>query len=76
MTSKAPTPMPIGINRFNRPKAPSAPPTKDKPSLMVSMQIETTTLEDGSFWHRYKEIVGSKAGEWSDWMMLDLGDRG
>ena len=71
MTSKQPTPMPIGMNRENRPKAPAAPPAKG-----ISMQIETTFLEDGSFWHRYKEIVGSRAGEWSEWMMLDLGDRG
>lgn len=67
MTTKASTPQPIGMNRFNRPKAPAAPPPKG-----LTMQIETTFLEDGSFWHRYKEIIGSKAGEWSDWMKLDL----
>ncbi len=28
MTTKAPTPMPEGMNRDNRPKAPAAPPSK------------------------------------------------
>lgn len=30
MTAKAPTPMPEGMNRENRPKAPAAPPRKIK----------------------------------------------
>lgn len=76
MTAKAATPQPIGMKRFNRPKAPAAPPAKVDPASNITMQIETTFLEDGSFWHRYKEIVGNRAGEWSEWMMLDLGDRG
>ena len=75
MTSKQPTPMPAGMTRGNRPKAPSAPPkiTKIKPDYTsnINLEIETTLLEDGSFWYRMKEIIGSKAGEWNEWVLLE-----
>jgi len=93
MTSKQPTPMPAGMSREDRPKAPSAPPAKfkeggmrgnvknttDSPrcappkssSVNINLEIETTLLEDGSFWYRMKEIRGSKAGEWNEWVLLE-----
>lgn len=36
MTTKKPTPMPPGMNRANRPKAPDAPPKKGiKPNITI-----------------------------------------
>ena len=37
----------------------------------INLEIETTLLEDGSFWYRMKEIIGSKAGEWNEWVLLE-----
>lgn len=39
MTTKAPTPMPEGMNRDNRPKAPAAPP-KLNTVVTVNVKIE------------------------------------
>lgn len=40
-------------------------------SVNINLEIETTLLEDGSFWYRMKEIIGSKAGEWNEWVLLE-----
>jgi len=39
MTAKAPTPMPEGMNRENRPKAPAAPPRKLNTIVTVNIKI-------------------------------------
>ena len=39
MTAKAPTPMPEGMNRDNRPKAPAAPPKPNNLTLEQAFNI-------------------------------------
>lgn len=40
MTAKAPAPMPEGMNKDNRPKAPAAPPKKPAPANPNNLTLE------------------------------------
>lgn len=51
MTAKAPTPMPEGMNRENRPKAPAAPPRKAKPNNLTLEQAFEIMFE------KYKDAL-------------------
>jgi hypothetical protein len=48
MTAKAPTPMPEGVNRENRPKAPVAPPKPNNLTLEQAFEI---------MFEKYKDVL-------------------
>jgi hypothetical protein len=54
MTAKQPTPMPEGVNRENRPKAPAAPPRK--PALANPNNITLEQAFDIMF-EKYKDAL-------------------
>lgn len=46
MTAKAPQPMPEGMNRDNRPKAPAAPPRKNNLTVEQAFEIMFEKYKD------------------------------